>query len=237
MIEIASSAAGATQGMEQPLSSPIDITNINEKVYLFLKNAIIEGTYTPGAKLTNRKLQSELGVSQTPIKDALLMLAGEGMVEISSRRGTFVRKVTRTDLLEILDTRLILETGAVDLLIPRITLEAMSDIKRSYRETLIEPDQCSYRLFMEKDSRFHLSIVTHANNRTLTNIYSKLNAHMHTVRFRSPEKVRERLPETNGEHEAILRAITDRNAAQAKRVIQEHLLKIKKIICEEIESR
>ena len=222
--------------MQHTLSPPIDITNITEKVYLYLKNAIIDGTYLPGAKLTNRKLQTELGVSQTPIKDALLMLAGEGMVEISSQRGTFVKKVARKDLLEILDTRLLLETGAVDLLIPDITEEVLSDIKRCYRETLIEPDKFSYRLFMGKDGQFHLSIIAQTNNRTLTDIYSKLNAHMHTVRFRSPEKVRERLPETNSEHEKILNAINDRNAAQAKSVIRKHLLKIKKIIFEETDK-
>ena len=95
----------------QPSHLPIDITNSNEKVHLFLKNGIIDGIYPPGAKLNIRKLQSDLGVSQTPIKEALLMLSGEGMVEISSRRGTFVKEVTPKDILEIFETPIALSDG------------------------------------------------------------------------------------------------------------------------------
>jgi DNA-binding GntR family transcriptional regulator len=66
----------------------IDITNINEKVYDLIKKRIVDLEYPPGSKINIRQLQEELNVSNSPIKDALFRLAGEGMVDIDSRRGT-----------------------------------------------------------------------------------------------------------------------------------------------------
>ena len=84
--------------MEQSnqINTLIDASNINEKVYNYLKSSIIDFTYPPGTKLHISDLKKLLGISQTPIKDALFRLMGEGLVEITSRKGTYVKNVTVT---------------------------------------------------------------------------------------------------------------------------------------------
>ena len=75
-------------------STLIDVTNINEKVYNYIKTNIISYNYPPGYNLNLNQLSELLGVSPTPIKDALFRLAGEGLVEIAPRKGTYVKDVT-----------------------------------------------------------------------------------------------------------------------------------------------
>ena len=98
---------------DQQASPLIDVTNINEKVYLLIKQNIIKFVYPPGHNLNITELKETLGVSPTPIKDALFKLAGEGLVVIYPRRGTYVKDITAEDIHEIIQTRLILETAVI----------------------------------------------------------------------------------------------------------------------------
>lgn len=78
----------------------IDITNINEKIYNLIKTRITHLEYPPGYQINIKKLQDELGVSSSPIKDALFRLVGEELLEINPRKGTFVKDVLEKDILE-----------------------------------------------------------------------------------------------------------------------------------------
>ena len=86
-------------------SQLIDVTNINEKVYQLIKQNIIKFIYPPGHNLNITELKDALGVSPTPIKDALFRLAGEGLVVIYPRKGTYVKDVTDEDIHEIIQTQ------------------------------------------------------------------------------------------------------------------------------------
>ena len=161
----------------------IDITNINEKIYNLIRERIIHFEYPPGFQITIRKLQDELGVSNSPIKDALFRLAGEGLVEITSRKGTFVKDISEKDLYEIEEARAIMEIGAVNIIVKTITDEQLDRLDALYKETLIPEDEFEYSKFMERDSQFHMEIIKMTNNRKLVDIYKRLNAHVHITRF------------------------------------------------------
>lgn len=182
----------------------IDITNINEKVYAFLNRGIINLTYPPGGKINIRELQQELGVSHTPIKDALFRLAGEEMVEISSRRGTFATEVTEQDIREIAETRMILETGAVEIVARQITNEQFAELEELFQATLIAEESVGYDSYMERDSQFHLKIIELTNNQRLIKLYRQLNAHMQIVRFRFARRAKRKLSWTDEDHARIL---------------------------------
>ena len=83
---------------------------------------------------------------------------------------------------------------------------------------------------MEKDRQFHLSIIRHANNNTLLNMYLKLNAHMQAVRFRFPERIHKRQPETNSDHEEILKGLKNRDAIRTKEAVRKHLTMAKEML-------
>ena len=206
---------------EKPL---IDITNINEKVYSFIKGRIIDLTYPPGHRINTAKLREELGISQTPIKDALFRLAGEQLVEVSSRRGTYVKDVTDRDITEIAETRIILETGAVEMAAGRITRKKLDQLEELYRETLDDSEDFDYRRFMERDSRFHLAIVGLTDNERLLQTYKRLNSHAQVVRSRFGGPGTRKLPQTDQAHKAILDALKRNDTDEAKENIREHII-------------
>jgi DNA-binding GntR family transcriptional regulator len=203
----------------------IDVTNISEKIYKLIKQRIIYLNYPPGQRIDMRQLQQELAVSQTPIKDALFRLAGEGMIEINPRKGTYIKEISERDVYEIEEARIIVETGAVELIADRISDDQLAELERLYEDTLFEDGQFDYRMFMEKDNLFHLKIVEFTQNQRLVEMYKHLNAHMQIVRFQFARGQFRRLPWTNQDHLGILNALKARDPNQAKEAIKEHRLK------------
>ena len=202
----------------------IDVTNINEKVYEFIKRRIIDLTYPPGRRINSAELRKELGISQTPIKDALFRLAGEQMVEISSRRGTYVKDVTERDIREIAETRIIIETGAVELTEGRIGGDKLARLREAYLATLDQDgEEFEYSSFMERDSRFHLAIVGLTDNQRLLQTYLRLNSHVQVVRSRYAGPGNRKLPRTDEAHRAILEALERGDLEGAKRAIKDHI--------------
>ena len=218
---------------EKSAPSIIDVTNINEKVYNYIKNNIASLVFPAGYKLNIKQLSKTLGVSHTPIKDALFRLAGEGLIEITSRTGTYVKSITEADIHEILQTRLILETAVIEEVTEKITDQQLRTIKDLYQKSLSivvrQNDSESYKAFMECDSAFHLAIFDVIGINRLIDIYKKLNTHAQYVRFRMMHSALGKLPTTNEDHRMILEALCERNAAKAKQVITNHIQKIEAV--------
>ncbi len=217
-------------GENAAMPSIIDVTNINEKVYDYIKKNITTFHFPSGYKLNIKQLSETLGVSQTPIKDALFRLAGEGLIDITSRTGTYVKNITEADIHEILQTRLILETAVIEEITAKITDEQLQFLKDLYQRgvsLVVNPnDSESYRAFMEYDSEFHLFFFNVMGNRRLLDIYRNLNAHMQMVRFRLMNHTLGKLPTTDEEHRLILEALCERNVAKAKHAIANHLRRL-----------
>jgi DNA-binding GntR family transcriptional regulator len=207
----------------------IDVSNINEKVYNYIKTNIINYNYPPGYNLNLGQLSEMLGVSPTPIKDALFKLAGEGLVEIAPRKGTYVKDVTLEDIHEILQVRLILETAALEAITAGLTDEQLSRFAGLYAQMISvrvgENDVASYKAYMEHDSEFHLLFFQILGNQRLLNIYRNLNAHIQIVRFRLLDR-RGKNVTTDQEHERILEALRERNPKKAKEAVRQHLLSL-----------
>jgi DNA-binding GntR family transcriptional regulator len=207
----------------------IDVSNINEKVYNFIKTNIINYNYPPGYNLNLGQLSELLGVSPTPIKDALFRLAGEGLVEIAPRKGTYVKDVTLEDIHEILKVRVILETAAVEAITAGLTAEQLSMFTGLYEQMISvrvgENDVASYKAYMEHDSEFHLLFFQILGNQRLLNIYRNLNAHIQIVRFRLLDR-RGKNVTTDQEHERILEALRERDPGKAKEAVRQHLLSL-----------
>lgn len=211
----------------------IDVSNINEKVYNYIKTNIINYNYPPGYNLNLNQLSEMLGVSHTPIKDALFRLAGEGLVEIAPRKGTYVKDVTLEDIHEILQVRLILETAALEAITAGLTDEQLSRFTGLYEQMISvrvgENDVASYKAYMERDSEFHLLFFQILGNQRLLNIYRNLNAHIQIVRFRLLDR-RGKNVTTDQEHERILEALRERNPEKAKEAVRKHLLSLDKAL-------
>lgn len=224
--------------MQQVPDKPslIDVTNINEKIYNLIKERITNFEYPPGHQINIRHLQDELGVSNSPIKDALFRLAGEDLVEITSRKGTFVKDISRRDLAEIEAVREILEIGAAEIAARNMTPEQLHELEKKYEETHLADDEFEYGRFMKKDGDFHLEIIKATNNRRLIHIYRQLNAHVQIVRFQKARSRKKPLPWTHKDHLEILRALRKRDPEKAKEAIRRHRTKARQAFLDDGED-
>jgi DNA-binding GntR family transcriptional regulator len=202
----------------------IDRDGLSERVYIRLKEAIIEGKFPPGERLSPEELAKHFEVSITPIRDALKRLEGDALVEVIPRQGVFVSQFSADAIQEIFDIRRLIEQACVerldevsDEMIQRI-IEIMKQME-ALRDGVIFPD---YARFIELDIQFHANIVTLRNNKRLMELYEELQWPIQVVRGLSHTNYH-RAEETVAEHWAIVEALVKRDMTKAQEKITIHL--------------
>ena len=217
---------------KKEISPPVDVSNVNERIYHYLKKSIVESTIPAGSRLNIRQLSQELGVSHTPIKDALFRLSGEGLIEISQRSGTYVRSITESDIHEILQVRLFLEKAAIEAIAENITDEQLRHMRTIYAKSIsipVDPQRVeTYRIFMEYDSQFHQCIFEFLGNKYLLRTYMNMNVHMQTFRFLAMNQEHGKRPATDLQHQTILEALNERNVKKSIEAVENHILDVDK---------
>lgn len=144
-----------------------------ERVYRTIRERIIRLELTPGALLVESNLANELGTGRTPVREALKMLACENLVMIVPQRGIYVSEITLTDLQEIAELRVEIESLSARLTAQRITREQLEDLRRlSSRLASVSPGD--NETLMEIDREFHLSLAKAAGNKHLSSVQSSL---------------------------------------------------------------
>lgn len=209
----------------------IETTNISEKVYRWIKESIINLSFPPGHKLNIRELSEVLNVSSSPITHALYRLSGEGLVEISPRKETCVKQISTDDIREIWDTRIMLETGALEFVSFPLSSEQLEKLRLSCQEALregsLEIDR--YRSFVEKDYQFHLEIISLSNNSRIIEIYERLSAHMQLIRYGTMRHLRRDSSKLNEEHLGILNSLEKGDVESVRRSLRNHVARLKEV--------
>ena len=209
-----------------PTPSPeIVFTNVTENIYEYIKSDILALRMQPGEKINIKDIQAKLNVSPTPIKDAMFRLAGEGLVEIIPRRGTYVTAISDKDIKEIMQARIVLETGAVDLLPPKLSEEQLAKLGALYRATMPGDLKTEFKDFMAADQDFHQEIVELSGNRLILDMYNRMNPHMRLFLYRFAQSVNEKLSFVDSDHEAILTSLQNGDHKRTRRILLSHLEK------------
>jgi DNA-binding GntR family transcriptional regulator len=195
---------------------------IKGRAYEHIRRGILDATLPVGTALSEYQLAKEIGVSRTPVREALKRLEQEGLVRSVARRGTFVADLTLRDIVEVYQVRIQLEALAA-----RVAAERMEPSQ--IKELLTELDRAE-RLAQqgrldaarEHDIHLHKSIVESTSNGRLAQILSTLEDQVHRIRQRAMNHAT-RVPATLAEHRAVLEAIQKRDGASAERAMREHL--------------
>jgi DNA-binding GntR family transcriptional regulator len=165
--------------------APLDHTDLTEQTYEVLKNRILTRQVAPGEKISVDEVAHGLGVSRTPVTDALKRLASDGLVVIMPRRGTFVSEVTARDIAEMFDIRLLIETYAAELITRNGRIESFLQAIREPIDVMsratVDDDYGDYEAFIEGDRQMHLALVRATENHKLIEMYMELNVHMHVA--------------------------------------------------------
>lgn len=206
------------------------VVSYKEKVYDELKQAILRNDLKSGELLNERALADSLGISRTPVREALQLLEKEGWVETEPCKGTWVRHITGKDIAEIYQMRLIMEPLAIDLAIQTMGEEEMHKLQAILNSQKVlnnrivnqEFSNIENKNFTDRDMEFHLYLAQLSGNRLL---YQTMNSFMdimsryllQTIRVKQPYSV------PISEHEEILNAILQRNSVAAQNAVIEHI--------------
>lgn len=225
-----SGAAQATPRKRPTLAAgPLNRSTLSERTYEALKERILDQTLPPGARLNIDALSRELGVSSSPIREALARLEGERLVVSELYSGSSVApQPTNAYLHQLLDFRLLLEGHCAGVGAPRrdrATLAAMRQaFSRMAAVRQIGTQYREYRKFVQADISFHQAIVDSAANQVMTEAYRSLNAIILQSRlYKNRSAGSERASEVMAEHRRILEAFEAGDGGLASRLIGDHL--------------
>lgn len=187
-----------------------------------LRDMIIEGELQPGERLYENQLGETLGVSRTPLREALKFLASEGLVELVPSRGAIVRKFTRKDLHDMLVVIRSMEELAGRLACVVASDEAIAEL-RAIHDRMYAHYKAGERLeYYKLNQLIHTSLVALADNETLANFHSMLQSRLKRVRFIGHEGP-ENWAAAMAEHEGIISALEARDADRLAEVLGRHL--------------
>jgi len=208
---------------------------LSQKVYHVLKNAIVRGDLAPNSKLILTEIAKSLGVSNTPIREAINKLVSEGLIKIIPNKGIIVKEINIDDFKESLQVRAFLDGLIGKLASEKITDEEIDEMMGVIREmeyTVKKDDRLNYN---DLDIQFHDFLLNITGNNKLKEIYNNLINQSNRFRLRTL-KIPDRMGKSLKEHREIAFKIKERNPDEANRVSQEHIESILRSI-EEDEKR
>jgi DNA-binding GntR family transcriptional regulator len=197
------------------------VPSYSVQVGKMLKKSILNGGYAPGARLNEVELAESMGVSRSPIREAIQRLAKEGLVEIIPRRGSFVTSLKLDEVKELFELREVLEIKAAELAAQRISDEELNQLSRLLDDTSALIKMKKYREY-PWNLDFHKQIASCAKNRYLLEKIYDTNVHLLLVRHKSGLEIG-RAEKALQEHRRIFEAIKKKDARSAGQCMKEHI--------------
>lgn len=224
--------------MERRLS-PIKLDSykpLREVVSEALREAIVSGILKPGERLMEIQLAEELGVSRTPIREAIRRLELEGFLVMVPRRGTYVADLSIKDINEVFEIRTALDVLAAGLAAERITEEELEDMERLLVQIGEFIEAGDAERIVEADGQFHDILYQASRNDRLVGIISNLREQF--TRFRSISMAYPgRIKNTLDEHRRLVEAIAQRNPELAQQCAREHMENAEQTLLNDLSDR
>mgnify|MGYP003103250895 FL=1 len=210
---------------------------LRDVVFNTLRQAILKGELKPGERLMEIQLANKLGVSRTPVREAIRKLELEGLVLMIPRKGAEVAEITRQDMEDVLEVRTALEELAVKDACDHITDAQLSELKKAsneFKKALLEGKDlvtCA-----DADMHFHDVILSATNNRRLIQMLNNLSEQMYRYRmeYLKDERSHKTLIE---EHDAISRALKKHDKVKAGAAMRVHIDNQKRSILESLTEK
>jgi len=208
----------------QPLF-PIKLDNckpLRELVFESLREAIISGKLPSGERVMEIQMAEEMGVSRTPVREAIRKLELEGLVVMIPRKGAYVAGISLKDIADVFEIRGALEGLAAELAAERITEEELEDLERYLVKISEESESGDLDKVVETDTDFHSLIYRASRNQRLFQIINNLREQIQ--RFRTTSlSYPGRMKVAVEEHRKIVEAISGRDGELARKLAQEHI--------------
>ena len=196
--------------------------SLGGQIFNRIRDDILSGNYAPGEELKEATLGKQLGVSRTPVREAMRKLELEGLVVMIPRRGAQVANITEKDLNDVLEVRIALENLSIENACARMTEEQLDELwkaARNFEDTMAEGNLVR---LAEADVAFHEVIYKSSDNRRLNQVLNNLREQIYRYRveYLKDEETRNLLVK---EHEEIYEAIKNRDLKKAQEITYQHI--------------
>ena len=195
---------------------------LHQEVATRLRQRLVEGQIAPGAKLNERELSESLQVSRTPLREAIKMLAAEGLVELLPNRGAVAASLSAQDVADTFEVIAGLEGQSGALAAQRITSEELAEIQALHYEMLAAFTRRDLSTYYRLNAQIHTLINAAARNPVLTHTWRTVNARLQALRFRSNFD-EAKWARAVDEHERMVALLAARDADGLHRLLVQHL--------------
>ena len=211
----------AYRTMAEIISIPRQV--LHQEVAVRLRQRIVEGQLAPGAKLNERELAQALNVSRTPLREAIKMLAAEGLVELLPNRGAVVAQMSEQDVSDTFEVIAGLEGQSGELAAQRISETELAEIRALHFEMMAAWTRRDLPTYYRINAQIHTLINAAARNPVLAQTWRNVNARLQALRFRSnfDEAKWKRAVK---EHERMVELLAARDAAGLRALLIAHLM-------------
>lgn len=205
--------------------------NLTELAYLHVKKYILEGSLEEGAKLTEETLATQLGISKSPVREALNRLESEGLVSIESRRGAFVRRFSLKEASDLYALRELLEVHSVGL--AKVTPQFLNDLAKSIERTSNNLHEGNMMAHVEEDIRFHNLIAAATANGELCRVIENINQKSILCRSKTYRLSASTAPDS---HRRIYLALENGEREKAQQAMREHIVFVRDALLRFLEA-
>jgi DNA-binding GntR family transcriptional regulator len=219
--------------MAEIISIPRQV--LHQEVAVRLRQRIVEGRLAPGAKLNERELAESLNVSRTPLREAIRMLAAEGLVELLPNRGAVVAQMSAQDVADTFEVIAGLEGQSGELAAQRITEPELAEIRALHYEMMAAYTRRDLPTYYRLNAQIHTQINAAARNPVLAQTWRTVNARLQALRFRSnfdDSKWKRAVKE----HERMVELLAARDAAGLRALLVGHLMHKRDAVLELMKS-
>ncbi|MCC8193674.1 MAG: GntR family transcriptional regulator [Deltaproteobacteria bacterium] len=192
------------------------------KVYRYVKDGIVSQDLRPGTMIHERDLAQTLGVSRTPVREALQTLQDDGWLTVIPRKGTVVRPLGRAEIEEVLQLRVIIGAAGIKFSVGRIGANAFAHLKSLIAGQEAAAAGLDYMKFIEADMQLHVAMVRLAGNRRLSLIAEELLDNFRRVGLEAV-RGRQELSGPIAQHKAIVAALEAGDACAAENILIDHI--------------
>jgi DNA-binding GntR family transcriptional regulator len=210
-------AASASEG-----ARPIARQSLHDEVVTRIRDMIIEGVLAPGTRVNETHLGQTLGVSRTPLREALKFLASEGLIELVTARGAIVKKFSAKDVRDMLDVLSVLEAFAARLACREATDAAIADVRRIHNR-MVERYAVRDRLeYFKLNQQIHSAFLHLSGNAALESAHTSIQSRLKRIRYignQEPQKWAAAM----AEHEDMILFLETRDGEGLARVVTQHM--------------
>jgi DNA-binding GntR family transcriptional regulator len=195
-----------------------------DRAYAFTKGRVLDSTFAGGELITEGEVADALGLSRTPVREAFLRLAGEGLLRLYPKRGALVVPVSVAEVEAVMETRMLVERFALDKVLAAGPAQAIADtLDAAIAEQEMRAAEGDADGFVAVDREFHTTFVTAAANPIITGLYDSLRDRQRRMIITSLLVDTKRIESILVEHRALAEAIRAGELERAQSVLEAHL--------------